>query len=201
MLKPIATSLAVAPLALWPGAALAADGATTGSGGGGKGGMPQLDPTYYASQTFWLAVTFILFLLICWKVALPRIGRVLDDRRQKIEGDLAEARSLRDEAEKVLADYEAAVAEARSNAQSVVRQTAVEAQERAAKEHEKLGGRLAEQVNEAEARIARARTEAVASVKDVAGDLARTAAAKLLDSQVSQQEAEAAVQQVAERRN
>ena len=60
-----------------------------------KSGMPQLDPSTFASQLFWLAVTFGLFLLIVWRVALPKIGRVLEDRRERIERDIARAGEIK----------------------------------------------------------------------------------------------------------
>lgn len=159
-------------------------------------GMPQLDSTWYASQVFWLAVTFIIFLLLCWKVILPKIDRVLEDRNQRIQGDLEQARELRDEADKVLADYEAALADARSKAQAAIREAANEAQTEATDAHQKLGAKLAEQVSEAEERIAAARTEAVGNVKGVAEDLAKAAAEKLLGSSVAAGDAQSAVASV-----
>lgn len=168
-------------------------GAAEGAKKSGSGGMPQLDPSSYASQIFWLTITFVLFLLICWKVALPKIGQVLDDRRQRIEGDLEEARGLRDEAEQVLAEYEAAVARARADAQAIVRKTGVEAQERAAREHERLAGQVNVMISEAEERIAKARATAIAGVNEVAGELAQRAVAKLLGADVSRADADSAV--------
>jgi F-type H+-transporting ATPase subunit b len=198
MLKPIlATAAAGVVLCTVPAVAIAAEGAKTG---GDSGGMPQLDGYWFASQVFWLAVTFILFLLICWKVALPKIGRVLEERRQRIEGDLEEARTLRDEAEKVLADYEEAVAKARSDAQAIVRKTAGEMQERAAQEHERLGSQTNDMIGEAEGRIDKARAEAIANVNDVAGELAQTAAAKLLGADISRADADTAVSAVLQQR-
>ena len=197
MLKPMHGWLAGAILAFAvPSLAAAAEGAKKSE----SGGMPQLDPSSYASQIFWLAITFILFLLICWKIALPKIGQVLDERRQRIEGDLEEARNLRDEAERVLAEYEAAVAQARADAQAIVRKTANEAQERASREHERLGGQVNGMVGEAEERIDQARVQAIAGVNEVAGELAQTAAAKLLGSDISRADADAAVASVLQQR-
>ncbi len=198
MLKPILARAAIGVVSCTaPVAAFAAEGAKTGAK---SGGMPQLDGYWFASQVFWLAITFILFLLICWKVALPKIGQVLDDRRQRIEGDLEEARGLRDEAEKVLAEYEEAVAAARAEAQATIRKTANEAQERSAREHERLGGQVNGMIGEAEERIAKARDEAVANVNQVAGELAQTAAAKLLSAEVSRADADSAVVAVLQQR-
>ena len=200
MLKPIHFRVACGALAVaLPSLAIAAEGGANGAKDS-SGGMPQLDPSSYASQVFWLAVTFILFLLICWKVALPKIGRVLEERRQRIEGDLEEARTLRDEAERVLADYEEAVAGARATAQTVVRKSAGEMQQQAAYEHERLGDQINGMIREAEDRIDKARAEAIANVNQVAGELAQTAAAKLLGADVSRADADTAVTAVLQQR-
>ena len=98
-----------------PGAfALAAE---KGHGEGTGGGMPQLNPESFTSQIFWLVVTFLIFFLIAWRVGLPKIGRVLEDRRERIDRDVSKAVELRNEAETVLAEYEKLSAEGRAEHQ------------------------------------------------------------------------------------
>ena len=65
--------------------------------------MPQLDPSTFATQLFWLFLTFTALFLIAWKVALPRMTEVLNTRQERIEGDLEKAETLKAEAEEVLA--------------------------------------------------------------------------------------------------
>ena len=50
--------------------------------------MPQLDPTFYTTQLFWLIVIFTLLFLVVWKVALPRIANIREARRTRIDADL-----------------------------------------------------------------------------------------------------------------
>lgn len=166
--------------------------AEQGQGGGG-GGMPQLNPDTYASQLFWLVVTFLVFFLIAWRVALPRIGRVLEDRRERIDRDIAKAQEVRNEAEAVLAEYERLSAEGRASAQVVIREANELAAAEAAKEHEKVGKKLAGDIENAERRIAEARASALEGVGDVAAEIAQAAAAKLIGLEVSRKDAEGAV--------
>jgi F-type H+-transporting ATPase subunit b len=161
--------------------------------GGGGGGMPQLNPESFASQLFWLAVTFILFFLIAWRVALPKIGRVLEDRRERIDRDVSKAQEVRNEAEAVLAEYEKLSAEGRASAQVVLREANELAAAEAAAEHEKIGKRLADDIAKAERRIDEARKSALESVGDVAAEIAQAAAAKLIGLDVSKSDAEGAV--------
>jgi len=56
--------------------------------------MPQFDPSTYASQLFWLAVMFVALYWIVSKIAVPRIGEVLEQRARVIQDDLDRATQL-----------------------------------------------------------------------------------------------------------
>ena len=68
-------------------------------------GMPQLDPTYWASQTFWLILVFSILYISIAKFYLPKIKKNLDDRENKIKEDLDEANNLKNLSEKKLEEY------------------------------------------------------------------------------------------------
>ena len=84
-------------------------------GGGHK--FPPLQTETYASQLLWLALTFVGLYLLMSRIALPRIGSIIADRRQRIEGDFAEAERLKRESDAALAGYEKSLADARGRAQ------------------------------------------------------------------------------------
>ena len=65
-----------------------------------EAGMPQLDPKYWLSQSFWLVLIFVLLYLSIAKFFIPKIKDNLDDRETKINGDLDEAKSLIELSEK-----------------------------------------------------------------------------------------------------
>ena len=69
-------------------------------------GMPQLDPTYWASQAFWLILVFSILYLSISKFYLPKIKKNLDDRENKIKEDLDEANTLKSISEKKIKEYE-----------------------------------------------------------------------------------------------
>ena len=60
--------------------------------------LPQLDVQTYASQIFWLVVSFIVLYFLVAKVAMPRISEVLEERQERIEDDLDKAETLKKEA-------------------------------------------------------------------------------------------------------
>jgi F-type H+-transporting ATPase subunit b len=70
-----------------------------------EAGMPQLDPTYWASQAFWLILIFTLLYLALSKMLIPKIKESIDDRENKIKDDLDEAQKLKSIAEEKLKEY------------------------------------------------------------------------------------------------
>jgi F-type H+-transporting ATPase subunit b len=71
-----------------------------------EAGMPQLDPTYWASQAFWLILVFTILYISIAKFYLPKIKNNLDDRENKIKEDLDAANKFKDLSELKLKEYE-----------------------------------------------------------------------------------------------
>ncbi len=155
--------------------------------------MPQLNPHYFLSQIFWLALTFFPLFLILWKVALPKVSRVLEARHGRIAGDLGQAEALKLEADKLVAEYEKALAGAHERARAAMRQASAEAAAEAAKRHAALGERLGKQIKEAEGRIAAAKEEALANIRKVAGEAAAAATERLIGVKLPQSAVDEAV--------
>lgn len=155
--------------------------------------MPQLDPAVYPTQLFWLLITFVPLYLVLWRIVLPRIGDVLQSRQRHIDADLEKATSLREEAEKVLAEYEKGLAEARQQASAAVKAAAEEMAEESARRHAAFAAELSEKTREAESRIAEAKKEAMDGLRAVATEVAEAATAKLIGTKVPSDRVEAAV--------
>jgi F-type H+-transporting ATPase subunit b len=71
-----------------------------------EAGMPQLDPTYWASQAFWLILIFTILYISIAKFYLPKIKNNLDNRENKIKDDLDAANKFQDLSELKLKEYE-----------------------------------------------------------------------------------------------
>jgi len=83
-------------------------------------GMPQLDPTYWASQAFWLILIFTLLYLALSKLFIPKIKESIDDRENKIKDDLNEAQKLKTVAEKKLKEYDLSIENAKKQVQKIL---------------------------------------------------------------------------------
>jgi F-type H+-transporting ATPase subunit b len=164
--------------------------------------MPQISQIdTFPSQIFWLVVMFAILYVLMTKVALPRLGRVIEERRRRLDEDLEKAAQMKTEAEAVIAAYERALADARAQAQATVKATNDRLAAEAAERLRVAGAAIAEKTEAAERRIAEARAAAMASVKDIAGEVAQAMTERLTGSAVDPARARAAVEAaMAERR-
>jgi F-type H+-transporting ATPase subunit b len=154
--------------------------------------MPQFDPTWFASQIFWLLVIFAIFYYVVAGAVAPKLGAAIEAREKQIEGDLAKAGSLKEETDKMVAAYEKALADSRAKAQAVRGDTEAAAAKHAAELSARQGAELADKIKSAEGRIADARKTALSNVEAIAGEIAADAARKLAGLNVSDADAKAA---------
>lgn len=165
-----------------------------------KAGMPQFDLSRFPSQIFWLGVTFLVLYLVMSRIALPRIGEVLEARANRIGGDLDRASALKAEADQIKAAYEKALGESRAKAQEVGRSTeATLARDSAARQAE-LGNELAGRIRDAEGRIAAAKASAMGNLAGVAAEVATLAVQRVAGIGISPSDADQAARAVLARR-
>jgi F-type H+-transporting ATPase subunit b len=144
-------------------------------------GLPQLDISTWPSQLFWLVVLFTAGYILMAKFVTPRIGSVLEERRAKLDEDLGKARSASEDAARIREEYEANLDAARNAAAETAKQAAAEAKKQAEASNTKIAKKLAEKVAKADAKLAKARSEGIANLNNVAAEAAMVAVAKLVD--------------------
>lgn len=154
--------------------------------------FPPFDPSTFSSQLVWLAICFAVLYFALSRVALPRIGGIIDARKSRIEGDLREAERLRQETDKAVAAYEAALAEARRDASKIAEDTRGSIRSDIEGKRNVVETDLAARMSEADARIQASKVAALGSVEAIAAETAQALVAQLGGS-VSEAEALAAV--------
>ena len=167
--------------------------AHTEAPGGHKVPFPPFNATTFASQLVWLSVTFVFLYIMMSKLALPRVGAIIEARRKHIEDDLAEAEKLKQQSDAAIAAYEKALADARNRAQAIANET----RDRNAADAEKKRKTLEDQLNarmaEAEKTIAATKLAAMANVRGIAADAAKAIVERLLGTSPTDQAVDAAV--------
>jgi len=133
------------------------------------------------TDTFWVAVAFVIFMAILAKAGAFRgIVASLDSRGERIRHELEEARRLKEEAQKLVAEYKRRQREAEAEAEAIVTSAKAEAERLAAEAKQKLEDLIVRRTKMAEQKIAQAEAQALADVKAAAADAAVQAAETLL---------------------
>lgn len=142
--------------------------------------MPQLDPASFPTQLFWLAISFIALYVLMARVALPKVGAIVDARAARIEGDLDRAQAAKAEADSIAKAYEKAIADARHEANGIIRAAEQAIFAKLAEREAESARALAEQTKGAEERIQAARAAALSALNIVAVEVAGAATARLI---------------------
>jgi F-type H+-transporting ATPase subunit b len=158
-----------------------------------SGGLPQLNPADFAPQLVWLALTFVILYVILANVALPRIGEVLEERRDRVQRDLDAAERFKGQTDAALAAYEQALSEARQRASTMAREVRDSLAAETEKERARVEGDLNAKLAEAEKRIDETKAKALSNVDQIAAETAGEVVRKLLGEDVSLPEIKNAV--------
>jgi F-type H+-transporting ATPase subunit b len=180
-----------------------ADKVATSSTGHPDGVHPKvfspLDAGTFVPQLVWLALAFGLLYVLLKRFALPRVGEVIEERRERIQRDFEKAEQLKLDTEQALANYEQALAEARAKSNAIAKDVRDKLAAEVDKERAAVDAKIALKVSEAEKRIAQSKAKAMASVGDIAAETASAVVSKLLGKEVSKDEIQRAlVQRAAE---
>ena len=151
-----------------------AKGATahTEAEGGHKAPFPPFQKDTFASQLVSLLIAFVALYLIVSRIALPRVGGLIEARQNAIDGDLAEAQKLKDASGAALKAYEGDLASARARAQAIGNETREKLNAASEAERKKLEDQLSVKLAGAEKTIAATRETAMSNVRGIAADAA-----------------------------
>ena len=139
---------------------------------GGHANFPPFDAATFPSQLLWLAITFGALYYVMSKIALPKVGAVIENRKARIAKDLNDAAAMQQQADAAAKAHEKTLADARVRAQGL----AQEARDKLAAESETkrkaLEDELSAKLAVAEQQIAAMRTQAMSNVESIARDAA-----------------------------
>ena len=161
--------------------------------GHGEGSFPPFEPASYPSQILWLAIIFGLFYLFLKRVALPRLGGILEVRRDRIAQDLDQAARLKQEADEAIAAYEQGLADARKKANLIGQKARDAAKADADAERRKVEAGLEKKLAEAEARIGEIKASAMQDVGAIAEETTAAIVQALIGGSVGKAEVASAV--------
>ena len=137
-----------------------------------KAPFPAFDPTWYASQLFWLAVFFLGLYFALSRFILPKLSDTLEKRSNRIASDLDEAARLNNQSVEAQKALELRLAQARSKARDTADKAREKTEAELATETARVDADLARKLETAEGRIAKLRADAMQNVEQIAIDTA-----------------------------
>lgn len=162
--------------------------------------FPPFESSGFASQLFWLALTFGFLYWFLSTRAVPQLESTLERRSEVIEGGRTEARRLREEAEAAEAAYEQELATARRNASDIAAKARDEANRETADARAKAEAELDERLKASEAQVAETKRAALAHVDEIATDVAAALIGRVGGVEASREEIAAAIEAETARR-
>lgn len=163
--------------------------------------FPPFDASTFASQLLWFAITFVVLYYLMAKVALPRLGAIIEGRRDRIAADLDAAERLKGEAEDAARGYEKALAQARSKASGIAEEARSAAKAKADAQRAETERALGEKLVVAETRITEIKNRALSEVGAIASDASEAVVNSLIGAKATPDEVSAAIQAVLAERN
>ena len=159
-------------------------------------GLPQLDFSTYAPQIFWMFVAFIILYVFFSKKTLPEISGMVETRREKIEGDLDDAQSLKEKAETVQGEYEEALRQARDKAAKTFKSTEEKIKENGNAKLEAFKERADKLNQETEAKLNKAKDQIMSDTHSIAAEIASIAAEKIVGIPADVKKAETLIKNI-----
>lgn len=157
--------------------------------------MPQLDPTWYVSQLFWLAITFSVLYVVLAKLILPRLLGILGAREDAKAMDLSAADQFRKDAEHAKLQYEHAMSDARERAKSLFTDAETSIKKISANANKQLEEKMGIRMQEAEKTIDAKKQELKSYFDQHGSSMVMDIAAKMTGNTPSQIAADKAFKQ------
>ncbi len=142
--------------------------------------MPQFDTSTFASQLFWLGVTFFLLYILMSRLALPRVQEVMEKRRHRIAQDLSKADAFSDQAEAARMEYERNYADSKEKAALIISETSISMRNSIEEKRKELDREYQDKVEQAVQTIAAKRGVIQGQLEQVAQDVTQTIITKLV---------------------
>jgi F-type H+-transporting ATPase subunit b len=159
-------------------------------------GLPQLDPTWFASQIFWLLITFTTLYVVFSRNVLPALSGVIETRRENIQHDLDQAETLRDQAESVHKAYEAILNNAHQKTSDLAKNVELEIKDKANASANTFRDRATKEIQAMEQSIEKAKRDAMDEMTTIAAEIASQAAKKIVGISTDVSQAKTVVQNI-----
>ena len=164
-----------------------------------EAGMPQLDPTYWASQAFWLILIFTALYLALSNLFIPKIQDNIDSRENKIKDDLDEAQKLKNLAEKKLKEYELSVENAKKEVQKIIFESKNELSSQIQAKKKEFEKEIENEIKTAEKEIEDLKKESLENISTISEEMTLKVIEQISGEPMNQSSVKAAILEVSKK--
>ena len=147
--------------------------------------MPQLNPEFFVSQLFWLAVFFSFLLIFLWRISLPRIANVLEKRHNKINENLSNAKELQEQAKEIEKNINLQINNAKQKTDEQIKKTISSLQDEVSSKLNTIDRELEEKISNSEKQIIKNRDSQMKNINDEIANITKITVAKISDLKLS----------------
>ena len=155
--------------------------------------MPQLNPEFFVSQLFWLAVFFSFLLIFLWRVSLPRISLVLEKRQRKIDENLSSAKMLQEQAQEIESNINNKISKAKQDADEKIKKAISSLQSDVSTKLSTLDEELEIKISNSEKEILKSKESQMKNIDNEIANITKITVSKITNLDISESEIEQAI--------
>ena len=164
-----------------------------------EAGMPQLDPTYWASQVFWLILVFSILYISIAKFYLPKIKNNLDNRENKIKEDLEDANKFKDQSEIKLKEYEKILENAKKEVSKIYLESKNNLDKEIRSKKDKIEKEIENEIVKAHREITELKKNSITSIQNISANIAGNIIENLSGDKLNESSIKAVVEDVSKK--
>jgi len=163
---------------------------------GAEVGMPQLDPEFWASQTFWLILIFSGLYIVIWKIFLPKITDSIENRKSRIVTDLNETQKLKESAEKKLEEYNKIIESSKQEAKKIIEDGRKKLDIDIENKKQKFNSEIEKEIAAVEKEIKELKEDSLPNINKIASEISVDIIKKIINTEVNKSNVAAVVDDI-----
>ena len=167
---------------------------------GAKGGMPQLNTEFWASQIFWLILIFSILYIIIWKIFLPKITDIIENRKSRIIGDLNETQKLKENAEKKLSEYNKIIEDTKKEAKKIIEDNKKKLENDIKSKKQKFNEEIEKELISIEKEIKSLKKSSISSINKIAVEVSSEIIRQIIGAEMNKSNVSAIVEDISKKK-
>ncbi len=164
-----------------------------------EAGMPQLDPTYWASQAFWLILVFTTLYILISKFYLPKIKDNLDNRENKIKEDLENANKFKEQSEVKLKEYDVILENAKKEITKIHFESKNTLDKDIQSKKEKIEREIEKEIAKAQKEISELKKTSISTIQNISRDITSNIIENISGDKLNESSIKAVVEEVSKK--